>query len=401
VAAPFDGIRVIDLSSVISGPYTSHLLAEYGADVIKVETRDGDLMRWIGGRTPAAGTAPKFLHMNKNKRSIVLDLKQKAGRVALLRLVAKADVLLHNMRPDAMTRLGLDYADVVTVNPAIIHCGIIGFKRGGPYSHKPAYDSIIQGSTGLAAAIALQTGQPRFVPMVIADRTIGLLTAFHISMALYRRQACGEGAFVEIPMFENMAMFVLNEHMGGHSFEPQFGPPADLRVSDPMAAPIKTKDGYVCVTANTDKQAFALLDLIGRPELKLDPRFCSSAARYANVREFYQLRAEIFATRTTSEWLEGLDKADIPAMPYHSLDSLMDDPQLAASRLFSMVDHPQAGRIRTMNNPSTFPGADAVGYRPAPGIGENTIEVLREAGLTEDELRALIEEGVVDPPQHQ
>ena len=393
--APFDGVRVIDLTSVISGPYTSHLLAEYGADVIKLEPAGGDLMRAMGGRTPVPGTAPKFLHMNKNKRSIVFDVKSQAGRDALMRLVAGADVLLHNMRPEAMTRLGLDYADVKQHNPRIIHCGIIGFKRGGPYSHKPAYDSIIQGSTGMAAAIAMQTGEPRFVPMVIADRTIGLLTAFHISTALYRRQVTGEGAFLEIPMFENMAMFVLNEHMGGHTFDPQCGPPGDLRVSDPMAAPIATSDGHVCVTANTDKQAFALLDLIGRPELKSDPRFSSTARRYENVREFYALRAEAFAIRTTAEWLTLLDAADIPAMPYHTLDSLMDDPQLAASGLFTWVTHPQAGAIRTMVNPSSFSDVTPTTYRPAPAIGEHTVDVLREAGFTQQEIDALAAEKVI------
>src|SRR3954469_21463944 len=272
---PLEGVRIIDLTSVVVGPLATQILADHGADVIKVESPAGDLGRTIGGLGVTPGMGPKFLHLNRNKRSIVLDLKQSAGYEALMRLIRKADVLVWNVRPASMARMKLSYETVREANSKIIYCGMFGFGQDGRYREKPAYDSIIQGSAGVAALYHRAAGEPGFLPMVIADKTVGLIAVQMILMALYARERTGEGQSIEIPMFENMAAFVLSEHMYMKTFEPPLGPTGDPRLLDPQAKPLATKDGYVSISANTNAQAFAFFEAIGRPELKTDERFNS------------------------------------------------------------------------------------------------------------------------------
>jgi crotonobetainyl-CoA:carnitine CoA-transferase CaiB-like acyl-CoA transferase len=312
---PLEGVRVVDLTSVVVGPLATQILADHGADVIKVESKAGDLIRVMNGKSVTPGMGAKFLHLNRNKRSIVLDLKQPAGHAALLKLVERADVLVWNVRPPAMSRLKLAYDDVRAVNPRIIYCGMFGFGQDGRYRDKPAYDTIIQGSGGMAALHHRAMGEPRFVPMVVADKVVGLIAVQMIAMALYRRTQTGEGCAIEIPMFENLVKFVLEEHMYLQTFEPPLGPTGDPRLLDPLGKPTRTRDGWICISANTNDQVFAFFDAIGRPELKTDPRFSSVPARFAHVNEYFQIRIEALKARTTAEWLEILDRADVPAMP--------------------------------------------------------------------------------------
>jgi crotonobetainyl-CoA:carnitine CoA-transferase CaiB-like acyl-CoA transferase len=296
----------------------------------------------------------KFMHFNRNKRSLVLDLKQGRGLAALHRLLGTADVFIANVRPAALERLGLGAEALRKRYDRLIICNLMGFGRGGRYRDRPAYDTIIQGMAGVADCNRRAAGEPRYVPMVFADHVVGLIAAQCIMAALFQRERTGEGQMIEVPMFENMAAFVLAEHMGDLTFVPPRGCSGDLRVLDPMGRPVRTKDGYICISANTDAQAFALFDAIGRPELKCDPRFSSVKARLANVRAYFDVRAEGFRTRTTAEWIEILAGADIPAGPMHTLESLVEDEHLADAGFFREIDHPAEGRMVEMQFPNRF-----------------------------------------------
>jgi crotonobetainyl-CoA:carnitine CoA-transferase CaiB-like acyl-CoA transferase len=389
---PLEGVRVVDLTSVVVGPLATQIMADHGADVIKVEAPGGDIVRTLAGRGRTPGMSGKFLHLNRNKRSIVLDLKQPAGFAALEKLIATADVLVWNMRPAAMARLKLGYDDVKKLNPRIIYCGLFGFGQDGRYRDKPAYDSIIQGSAGMAALYHLAAGEPRYLPMVIADRTVGLIAVQLILMALFDRTRTGEGQAIEIPMFENVAKAVLEEHMYLKTFVPPLGGTGDPRLIDPDARPLATRDGWICISANTDAQAFAIFDAIGRPELKTDPRFSSVAARFKHTKEYFAIRAEGLKRRTTAEWL-AIFGNDVPAMPYQTLDQLMEDPHLADVGFFERIEHPTEGTIINMKLPHKLSRGVRRDFRHAPKIGEQSVALLREIGCGEAEIAAMLASG--------
>jgi crotonobetainyl-CoA:carnitine CoA-transferase CaiB-like acyl-CoA transferase len=387
---PLEGVRVLDLTSVVVGPLATQIMADHGADVIKIEAPTGDIVRTLAGRGVTDHMSGKFLHLNRNKRSIALDLKQQAARTALMRLIEGADVLIWNMRPPAMARLGLTYEEVRRVNPRIIYCGMFGFGQDGRYRDKPAYDSIIQGSAGVAALHHRVTGEPRYLPMVIADRTVGLIAVQMILMALYRRTSTGEGQAIEIPMFENIVKAVLEEHMYLKTFEPPLGPTGDPRLLDAEARPLPTRDGWICIAGNTDAQAFAIFDAIGKPELKTDPRFHSVSARFKNTPEYYRIRAEGLRQKTTAEWLAIFDATDVPAMPFQTLDDLMQDPHLKDVGFFQLIEHHTEGRIWNIKLPNKLSGGVRRDFRAAPKIGEHSVEVLREAGYDDAAIDAML-----------
>lgn len=390
---PLEGIKIIDMTSVVVGPLATQTFADYGADVIKIEAPGGDIVRFLAGRGRTAGMSGKFLHLNRNKRSLVLDMKKPGAYDALMKLLKTADVLIWNMRPPAMARLKLSYEDVRKVNPKIIYCGMFGFGQDGRYRDKPAYDSIIQGSSGIAALYHMATGEPRYLPMVVADRTVGLIAVQMILMALLHRERTGEGQSIELPMFENMVKSVLEEHMYLKTFDPPLGSVGDPRLVDPQARPLPTKDGWVCVSANTDGQAFAVFDAIGRPELKTDPRFNTVAARFKNTPEYFSIRAEGLKKKTTAEWMEIFDRTDVPAMPFQTLDQIMEDPHLQDIGFFEKLDHPTEGKIWNMKLPNKLSRGARRDFRHAPKIGEQSLEVLREAGLSDADISALLASG--------
>lgn len=390
---PLEGVRIVDLTQAVVGPLATQIMADHGADVIKVESKEGDLIRFLAGKSITPAMGPKFLHLNRNKRSVVLDLKQPSGHAALLKLIAQADVFMWNVRPAAIERLKLSYADVKKINPKIVYCGMFGFGQGGRYRDKPAYDNAIQGLGGLAALNHRATGEPRYMPLVVADKVVGLTTVQMIAMALYRRCTTGEGCSIQIPMFENVAKFVLEDHMYLQTFEPPLGGTGDQRLLDPLGKPVPTKDGWICVSANTNKQVFALFEAIGRPELKEDPRFASVAKRFANVKEYFELRNERIKDKTTAEWLEIFDRRGVPAMPYNTLEDLLVDPHLADVGLFEIKDHPTEGKIRNIRPPNEWSCGTRREWIPAPKIGQQSVEILREVGCSEVEIDRMIAEG--------
>jgi crotonobetainyl-CoA:carnitine CoA-transferase CaiB-like acyl-CoA transferase len=396
--APLAGIRVVDLTQVVVGPYATQILADFGAEVIKIEHPTGDLARWIGGRSPTPGMAAKYLHLNRNKKSISLDLKQPAAREALKKLIATSDVVVHNMRPQAAARLGLAPEDLQKLRSDLIYCSVVGFGQAGRYRDKPAYDSIIQGASGLASINADTDGAPNFVPMVIADRTIGIMLANCVLLAVVQRLRHGGPQVVELPMFESMAAFVLAEHLFLKTFDPPLGSTGDSRLLNPNSRPIQTKDGYICVTANTDDQVFAMFDSMGRSDLRTDVRFADKKERFENIGEMFRIRNAAFATRTTAEWMVLLEKADVPSMPVHTLDSLLEDPHLADTGLFEPVQHSTEGSITNLRNPIKFATYTPALKRTAPHIGQDSVPILAELGYSDEDIAALIASGAVAVP---
>jgi crotonobetainyl-CoA:carnitine CoA-transferase CaiB-like acyl-CoA transferase len=391
---PLEGVRVIDLTTVVVGPICTRTLADQGAEVIKVEAPGGgDILRYLaaGSRSPAM--SGKFINFNRNKRSIVLDVKQPEGMEAMRRLVAGADVFVSNVRPAALARAGLDWEALRAINPRLIHCGIVAFGTDGRYANRPAYDPVIQSLSGVAGTFHRAIGEPRFVPMVMTDHITGLVSAQAIGFALYRREKTGVGESIEVPMFESMASFVASEHLGAATFDPPEGPTGDGRLLSPDYRPLPTKDGYITVRPNNNRQAFAFFDAIGRPELKTDPRFESNIARTINAPDYFKVQVEALTRRTTAEWLEIFAAADVPAAGYNTIDDLLTDPHLQDVGFWNFDEHPTEGRIRRTRTPVTFRGGMRDGVLPAPRLGQQTREILAELGYDEAAIAAMIETG--------
>ena len=386
---PLAGVRVLDLTTVVMGPYATQILGDFGADVIKVEPPSGDVMRYAWPfRHPGMGHI--FLNANRNKRSVVLDLKQEAARDACLAIAKTCDVLVYNIRPQAMARLGLSYEQVRAANAKIIYVGCFGYSQRGPYAAKAAYDDLIQGAAGIPALLKQQGAEtPRYAPMIVADRSVGQQVASAVSAALYYREKSGKGQRVDVPMFEHLLQIVLGEHLGGYTFEPQLGEAGYARMLAPDRRPYPTQDGYVCALIYNDKQWQAFFGVIGRPEMFSSPDYCSQEARSRNYGRAYAFVAEEMKKRTTAQWLEALEHADIPVQRMNTLEDIIADPHLAATGYFRSVEHPSEGRIRSMAVPSEWSESKPEYRRHAPRLGEHTTEVLREAGLAEEKIEAL------------
>jgi len=395
---PLDGVRILDLTTVVMGPYATQILADYGADVIKLEPPEGDVMRY-NAPMRSRGMGHIFMNANRNKRSVVLDLKKDAGRAACLEIARGADVLVYNIRPQAMARLKLSYDEVRAVNPRIIYVGAFGYSQRGPYAAKAAYDDLIQGAAGLPW-LAKEAGaeSPRYVPATMADRSVGLHVVNAVCAALYRREKSGRsgggaGQRVDVPMFESLLQTVMGEHMGGYTYLPQQGNPGYARMLAKERRPYETKDGYVCVLVYNDKQWRAFFDLIGRPELLEDPRFATQEARSRDFDGAYALIAAEMKKRGTDAWIAAFEGADIPVQRMNSLADIVADPHLAAIDYFREVEHPTEGRIRSMAVPSEWSESAPAYRRHAPRLGEHTREVLREAGVADADVDALIASG--------
>ena len=392
---PLSGVKVLDFTSVVVGPAATMFLADYGAEVIKVEAPEGDILRRLGGASRSGQLSPKFIQMNRSKRSLAIDLKSRDGRQAVRKLIESTDIMAVNMRSAALAKLGLTFEDARELNPGIVHCAMMGFGRGGRHFDRPAYDTIIQGGAGIAACFQRQTGEPQFVPMVMADHLVSLIAVQMILLALRARDLTGEAQSVEVPMFENVASFVLQEHIGQKAFEPARGETGDARNLDPNARPVRTLDGYICVSPNTDRQVRGFFEAIGRPDLSTDPRFATVSARVENVAELFEIRNASLAERTTAEWMEALERRDVPAFPVNGLDDLLEDPHLRETGLFETMEYPEEGTVRHMRPANIFSGGQRRSPTPAPTLGEHSAEVLRDAGVTEDRIARLLASGVI------
>ena len=392
MAGPLSGIRILDLTSVVAGPLATQMLGDMGADVIKIEAPEGDAPRHTGPAR-SQGMAALFMGLNRSKRSLVLDLKNAGAKAALWRLIESADVFVHSMRPQKVEKLGFGHQTVCAKNSRIVYAALHGYRDGGPYSGQPAYDDVIQGQSGIAALMAEVAGEPRYAPMIIADKTCALSMAGAVAVALFARERTGRGQFVEIPMFESMVSFVLGEHLFGHNFVPPMGSLGYTRVLASWRRPYKTKDGYLCMMAYTQTHWQKFWTAVAKPELHADPRFDSIASRAKNIVALYELAGACLTEKTTDEWLALLRRLEIPSARMSSLDDIMADPQLAASGFFKRATHPSEGEILYTDLPVRFSDTAISPARLQPRLGEHSLDVLREAGLSENEIKSLLASG--------
>lgn len=373
---PLAGIRVVDLTAMVFGPYATQIMADMGADVIKIEPPAGDATRYINaGPTPELGGV--FTNVNRGKRSLVLDLRQEADKTVLRALIATADVFIHSMRGKAIAKLGFDYQAVKAIRPDIVYTNCYGYSRRGPDGDKPAYDDTIQAECGIPHLQQLMTGKPDFMATIIADKVAGLTGLYATMMALFHRERTGEGQEVEVSMFETMASFMLTEHASGMLFEPPLGPAHYHRVVARNRKPYATKDGHVAALVYNDKHWNAFVAAVNPPWATEE--FDTLAKRAKQIDRVYGLLGETFAERTTQEWLELLEALHIPAAPLRTTDELFDNAHLNAIGFFETVETPQ-GPVRFPGVPTWFsqtPGRVAGG---APELGAHSREVLDELG---------------------
>ncbi len=382
---PLAGIKVVDITTVVLGPFASQVLGDMGADVIKVETTSGDATRWIGpSRTEGMGSY--FATLNRNKRSLAIDLKKPAAMKALLNLIDEADVFVHNMRIGAAQRLGLDYESLSKRNPKLIHASASGFRKGSSLQEFPAYDDLIQGLSGIASLNAGPDGAPRYFPMVVVDKLTGSTLASMIGMALFHRERTGQGQEVHVPMLETILSFTLVEHFWHGMFnEPEKGV-GYPRVLSPHRRPYATKDGFISVIAVSDSQWKKLFEAMGVPELTHDPRFATMQGRVTNVDALYGTLSEGMKQRTTDEWIAELQPADIPCGRAGTLADLFDNPYLKETGFFEEVDHPVEGKALMTAVPARFSKSPPNTRRLWPTLGQHNREILREAGCSESEI---------------
>ena len=399
-AGPLAGIRVLDLTSVMLGPYATQMLADYGADVIKIESPEGDSTRATG---PALeqGMAATFIGANRGKRSIVLDLKQASACAALMSLIDTADVLIYSMRPQKLAALGLAPDVLRSRNKALIVVAVHGFSERGPYAGRPAYDDIIQGLCGLAALNEMQGGAPAYLPSVVADKTCALFATQAVLTALIARGRDGVGTYVEVPMLECMVNFTLVEHFHAAHFRPPLGEPGYGRLLTPWRRPYQTSDGYVCLLPYTDKHWREFFIEAGRPELVIDPRCVDVAARTRHIDELYALVAECVSGRTTAEWLAACARLDIPAAPLNRLADLENDPHLKQTGFFINMQDPLMGSLVMPGAPLRFVGTSPASRLP-PRLGEHTVEILEEAHIDRATIAGLLDShAAIQKVQHE
>jgi crotonobetainyl-CoA:carnitine CoA-transferase CaiB-like acyl-CoA transferase len=392
---PLAGVRVLDLTRVIVGPYCSQFLGDLGAEVIKVESPEGDLTRSVGPqRNP--NMSSNFLIFNRNKRSVVLDLKTEAGHEALMRLAATCDVFIVNYRPAALARLDITYDDLKMANDSIVYCRIVGYGEDNPLAAKPAIDDVVQSLSGVVDLQYQLNGQPSYVGLPMADLTCGLFALGGVLAALYRKQATGRGDEVEVRMYDSMASFVLSPHMAGYSFDPPLGSPIYPRSVSPNRRPFVTLDGAIAVAPYTDKAWRSFLNLVDRAEMLEDPRYATPLERAKHLDELYQMMIPLIKEKTSAEWLELLEQADVPCSPVQTTEDLVRDKVLnGPTQLMTEYEHPTEGALRLMRNPVRFTEAPGDVYRLPPNFGAHSREVLSSIGYDQQTLDALVAGGAV------
>lgn len=386
---PLAGVRVADLTTVVMGPLGTRMLADMGADVIRIEAPGGDVIRDYPPMRNDKMSA-FTINVNRNKRSIVLDLKDKTGIQAVLDIIASCDVFVTNMRRQAVERLGLDEASVRAVNPEIVYCVANGYGSDGPHADRPAYDDVMQAASGFASTFQWFGGPPQLVPSILADKVCGVHVAFAIAAALHGKATTGQGLTVEVPMAETMAAFNMVEHLGGQTFEPPFGGFSYGRIRTPNRRPRRTKDGWLVVLPYSTANWAAFWEFGGRPEFIGDPRFESAAERVKHADELYGLLDEVTINKTTAEWLDYCELHSIPASAVVDIEELGDDPHFAAVGLFQEAEHPSEGPYRYVRDPIRINGQNSMLRRHAPRLGGDTEAILREIGWDDDQIAAIM-----------
>ena len=391
---PLDGIRVVDLTTVLMGPLCTQILADSGAEVIKVEPMAGDTTRHIGPSV-TSGMGPLFMNLNRGKKTLSMDLADPRCREALDKIIAKADVVVHNLRPRAAQRRGLDFERLASVNPKIVFCNLYGYGQKGPYRDRPAYDDLIQGACGLPYLQTLAgSHSPRYVPINMADRIVGLYAAAAIPIGLLAARQTGPAQKVELPMFEVLASLVLGDHLYGTTSVDGDGALGDPRLLSHDRRPFKTRNGHICVAVYNDNHWRRFLPKVGREDLLDHPHFSSINARVVHIDSVSALMSDILKEQDTAYWMDFFDDLDIPVSPMNSLQELLDDPQTRASELVVEQDHPTEGRTRAIANPMVWNDASFELGLP-PKLGQHTEELLRDAGLTDAQIGALAAEGSI------
>jgi crotonobetainyl-CoA:carnitine CoA-transferase CaiB-like acyl-CoA transferase len=382
------GVKVLDITTVVLGPYASQILGDLGADVIKVESPQGDITRG-SGPSRNSGMSAMYLNLNRNKRSIALDLKTSAGKEVLRRLIAQSDILFHNMRPEALKRLGFDAESARAINPRLIYCAAYGFADAGRYAGRAAYDDTIQAASGLASAQG--AGQePRYVNTTIADKVSGLAALWSILAALYRREKAGVGETIEVSMFEAMVSFTMAEHLSAATFEPPLGPVGYTRVLEPNRKPYRVRDGHVTIMPYSLAQWHSLFEMAGRAEMAADPRFATELAIAENFQAMQEMVDLSLQEGTKSDWMAQLDARDIAAMPVAMLDDLLVDEHLKDVGFFQLVDHPTEGLLRYPGTGVRFVDHDESIPSPAPALGQHTGQILAELGYSAREISEFV-----------
>ena len=390
MSGPLSGLKVLELTSVGLGPWAAQIIADMGADVIKIEAPFGDSNRQLGA-SKNPGMAALYLSNNRNKRSLVLDLKQESARDALLAIVKDCDVFLHNNRPQVMTKLRLEYEDIKSVNENIIYCGTYGYSKDGPYGKKGALDDSIQAVSGVAALNELVLGEPRYLPTVVADKTTAITVVYSILAALFHRERSGVGQEIEVPMFETMVSFVMAEHIWGEVFEPKLGEAGYTRLMSHHRKPYKTKDGYIAVLPYMNNHWKTFCEKAEREDLIEDERFKDLSSRVKNIDDTYSETGKILATKTTQEWLDIFAGTKVPVIVVNSLEDLFHDPHLEAVDFWKSFDHPTEGQLKMPGFPSKFSKTPASIRKHAPKLGEHSKEILAEAGIDEETINKMLD----------
>ncbi|MCS0637738.1 CoA transferase [Streptomyces sp. LP05-1] len=376
-AAPLEGLRVVDLATVVMGPYAARILGDLGADVIKIEAPGGDVMRQLHKRRED-GIGALMLNLNRNKRSVVLDLKTPEGHQDALDIIATADVLITNMRPRALKKLGLTYEDLAGANPELVYCQAAGFRSDSPYADRAAYDEVIQSTSGMVDLMRRATGKPAYVPTVLADKVCGLAIVQAVQAALLARVRTGRGQRVEVPMADTMFAFTLLEHIGGRAFEPPHGDVGFPRSLAPRHEAVPTKDGFACILPYSVANVHDFFQEVGRADLTEDARFADRDAMREHIGELYDLIAQYTPERTGAEWAEFCARASIPFAPVLDLDHAGEHAYWAEGGMLALADHPDEGAYRVIGSPFHFSGTPTVLRRHCPALGEHTEEVRAE-----------------------
>jgi len=391
---PLEGIRIIDASSILMVPYCTRLLADMGAEIIKVETLNGDNTRYIGPSVNK-GMGAVFLNINRNKKSICIDLKSAEGRLIIYKLIKISDVFVSNIRKASLNKIKLRHSDFKKLNPKIITANAVGFSSEGPYAGLPAFDDTIQAISGMAAYQGVYSSQPSYTSGATADKVTGIMLGMSILGALFNREKNGTGAEIEVPMMETMVDFTLVEHLYGFNFIPPKAPPVYPRQSSPNRKPYKTKDGFVAVLPYSDEQWLRFFKLVGKEEILKDTRFSTLKSRNENIDLLYQMLSNELTKKETDYWLEALKKSDIPAAKVNFPEEIFKDKHLQETNFFRETNHPSEGNLLHPKFPVKFENTNNDETLHAPNLGENTKEILIDLGYSEFEIETLVTKSII------